>query len=74
MTNCSKCNGLLVRDYNVELETHTKPSYRCVNCSKRIDMRTEINAKLTPEERAALEERPKGRPIHSIPLCLLNLC
>jgi DNA-directed RNA polymerase subunit RPC12/RpoP len=70
MVNCNKCKGLLVRDYGAEHETRSKPSYKCVNCGKRIDMRVVINSKLTIAQQSVLVERSKRTSQHRIRVLL----
>ncbi len=62
--NCPKCAGYLERDYQAEFETRSKPSYKCMNCSLRLDQRILINQGLTPAQQSALPNRVKGTPQH----------
>lgn len=70
--NCTKCNGYLERDYATELETRSKPSYRCINCSLRIDHRVMINRGMTSAQQSAMVTHPKGTPQHRVKV--VQLC
>ena len=66
MCPCPRCQGYLIRDYNIEVYTHMKPSYRCVNCGRYLDMRIMMNSVLTVEQKQVVAHREKYKPYHNL--------